>query len=175
MYRLTRTAEETYMYNFVHKFTVITLYECDETGEWTQFEDTVRSLDSRTARELLGNAMADFAEDEQFFVDMLKDKIHDAITGITLRLSSDGTAQWTITSNEELTDGVRERLIDWIEGQCGDGYGEGLEQTPMYEEDDYDEVYLDEEDEEEHNLTQVPVKYSYFVKLYPTGMEVKEI
>ena len=46
---------------------------------------------------------------------------------------------------EPFTEAEEAEFLDWLEGQCSDGYGEGLEQRPIRTEDG-DDVYVDTRD-----------------------------
>lgn len=172
MARLTREADEQHKYVFRHKWVVETEVECDETGEWSTSEDMPQMLSDKTFDELVFNAIDDFDNSNAMLTEIAQEQVSDAITGFALELDSTGIATWTVTTNATLDTNVVEQLGDWITGQCSDGYGEGLEQQPMAEEKDYEDVYLDDEVDEDGNpneLTRVELRYSYAVKLYPSS------
>lgn len=180
MRHLTRRASEEYTYRFEHKWWVDEEVTCDETGDFYKSETSLRDLGRSTIWELTSNVNADFNSDEDFFVDLLNEKINEHITGIKLKLTADGKATWTITSSAELLDGDRKLLMDWLEGQCSDGYGEGLEMDPMYEFSDEEEEYFEDDEPDEEGYyggerRNVQVDHRLFVRLYGSGFELKEI
>lgn len=50
-------------------------------------------------------------------------------------LNADGTALWDIMVSKVLSEDEKEYILDFIMGQCSDGWGEGYEQYPFFEKD----------------------------------------
>lgn len=48
-------------------------------------------------------------------------------------LNADGTALWDIMVSKVLSEDEKEYILDFIMGQCSDGWGEGYEQYPFFE------------------------------------------
>ena len=62
------------------------------------------------------------------------DKCGDVISKFDIvELYEDGSADWEVTTTRPLTNSEEKYMIHYILGQCGDGWGEGFEQHPMFE------------------------------------------
>lgn len=53
---------------------------------------------------------------------------------------------WTVYTNSFLDRREEKELLDYIEGQCSDGWGEGFEQQVLYSYSDQEEEWVEDED-----------------------------
>lgn len=86
----------------------------------------------------------------------LPDNLIDGVNSITMTAVNSLTNRntmdlmTTVVANKHLTDVEIEDIIDYLSGQFSDGWGEGLEQNPIFSyEYEYEEEYVDEETGEE--------------------------
>ena len=82
---------------------------------------------------------------------MGRDKVAEKLESITLSLNNDNTLCTTIIAKEELTDEDKDVILNYMEGQFSDGWGEGFEQHPIYTYTETEEVIKDEDEEENEN------------------------
>lgn len=131
-YRRLREAEEVQVIKYYFPITV----ELEERG-WDWDEDSgIYEITSFQARQYIED-IRDALEKEHTYVTPERlgeftriPKVQSVEFDIgTVRGDLCGIAKVVILG--ELTDDEEEELIDWIEGQNSDGFGEGFEQSPI--------------------------------------------
>lgn len=92
--------------------------------------------DLAAAREYLDEPMVDYIDKD------LVPVVHD----IKWDLTSTEAWQVEVITHRALTEDEAKRLSEWISGQNSDGLGEGFEQQPFAEHEEYDEYGSPDED-----------------------------
>ena len=120
---VTTTAAEEFTYTAVNKCWVREYTVDLDTGE--ELDEQVRRLDSGDG-DLCAFAEGYLNEDLGFLSQVAAEQT--PLTGIK-SISVDGEeCAWTLTADHELTEAEKAEVADWVQGQCSDGIGEGLEQ-----------------------------------------------
>ena len=147
--------------------------------EFDDWEDDM-SLDYYDkATEVISYFEEAYAEDKATLTKVLNEQVVDGVEFGDAVMDENGFVTWNLTADRELTQDELDGIADFIEGQCSDGFGEGLEQQVAAEFDDdvLCEVPDDEDDPDAgfHN-DYVNADVTLYIKLWSTrGWSIKQL
>ena len=167
MKHLIKKAENN-VYTFESNYVMNVESYCQETGEEDAYEEDYSKFDEDELNAFMQS------EDVEYLNEVIRDDF-DFATGISMKLEN-GKLISIVTTNRNLSDQEIEKLKHWIEGQCSDGFGEGLEQhefTYDIERDTYEVEEYDEEEERSYTHEEpCETRISYYIKLWPDNFKI---
>ena len=168
---LIKKADSGNVYVFESNYVMQVESYCQETGDEDSYEEDYSKFDEDELNAFMQS------EDVDYLNEVIRDDF-DFATDISMELEN-GKLISTVTTNRTLNEQEIEKVMDWIEGQCSDGFGEGLEQhefTYDIERDTYEVEEYDEEEERSYYHTEpCETRISYYIQLWPDNYQIKQI
>lgn len=175
---LRRAAANTYAFQTPFSLTAnvrgYTGYE-----EFDDWEENVKFDYYDHADEVIGYFEEAYAEDKATLTKALNDQVVEGVEFGDAVMDENGFVTWNLTADRELAQDELDGIADFIEGQCSDGFGEGLEQQVAAEfEDDVSCEVPDDEDDPDagFHTDYVNATVSLYINLWSTrGWSIKQL
>lgn len=138
--------------------------------DYDQVEYHKKLESMKAATEIMSNAKESFNDTDLAKYSRDDHRTSDCnITSMTMSFTGSGECVVTVTTPSILDEEQISNIIEYLEAQMSDGWGEGFEQKEVYTYSEEEDEWIDDEDEEDGGYYDVvDVEYSVYGQFYWT-------